>query len=327
VTPVQIGVVCQSSTINPVDLAFIVQAWDAQSKEFCAAWGIPYIPVVLYSPPPADQVGTGEVRLMTIEDTLDVDGALGYHTDELGDIFARILAENNADSGSHECCEESLDPTVDVWKPIGDGREIAFEACDPVEGDSYSQDATIGEGPDAETRQVPVTNYVLPSYFDPNGKAPFDRMGKLTAPFTMDDGGYMVVRDAAGNESDVFAGQAHVEHGGERGRLAAEKKRARPDSRLSRRLAAKRPPLVLNVNASAGFVAGEGLVQPTISVGNEPPAYETQVPMPERFRSDASSPPMPWGPGPRPEGYVDAPRPVKPDDEPPPSTNLPPAFG
>ena len=255
----QIGVVFGTTTIDPVTQAFLVEGWDRQSEEFCKAWSIPYIPVVLYDTIPNEvDVRSGEIRVMMVEDKIDVPDALGYHTDELGLIFARILAENNAESGPHECCEESLDPDCSVWKPMPDGREIAFESCDPVEGDSYPQDATIG----TETRQIPVSNYVLPSYFDPNGQHPFDRMGKLKAPFTMDDGGYMAVRDAAGNETDVFADRKpRVEHGGERGRMAAERKRAKPDSRLSRRLAAP------------------------------------------KYRSEASSPPMPWGAGPRPENY------------------------
>lgn len=282
-SPVQIGVTCVSTAISQTDLAFIVEAWSAQQKEFAAAWGIsPWIPVVLYSTPPADQVGTGEVRVMTIQDVLDDPQALGYHTDEAGVVFARILSDNGADSGSHECCEETLDPTCEIWKPMGNGSEIAFESCDPVEGDSYPQAATIGD----KTRQIQVSNYVLPSYFDPNGKAPFDRMGKLTAPFTMTEGGYMVVQDASGNDTDVFA--KRVVHGGERGRMAAERKLARPDSRLSRRLAAK----------------------------------------PKKFRPESSSPMMPWGAGPRPEGYVDVPKPAappEPDPESPPGGT--PSFG
>lgn len=232
----QIAVTCASAKVDPTDLAFIVEAWDAQSRDFCAAWNIPYVPVLLYDQVPSDQVGTGEVRVLTIEDVLDVPGAEGFHTDEIGVVFARVLSDNNADSGSHECCEETLDPTCDVWVPMGDGRETAKEGCDAVEGDSYLQDATIG----TVTRQIPVTNYLLPSWFDPNGQHPFDRMGKLKAPFTMTDGGYQAVRDASGNETDVFA-ETRVEHGGERGRMAAERKRAKPDSRLSRRLASKRP--------------------------------------------------------------------------------------
>ena len=181
----QIGVVFATTTIDPVTQAFLVEAWDRQSEEFCKAHGITYVPVVLYDTIPDEaQVANGEIRVMYVCDTIDVPDALGYHTDELGLIFARILAGNNAESGPHEVCEENLDPTCDVWKLMPDGREIAFESCDPVEGDHYDQAATVGEA----TRQIPVSNYVLPSYFDPNGQYPFDRMGKLTAPFSIDSG-------------------------------------------------------------------------------------------------------------------------------------------
>jgi hypothetical protein len=232
---VQIGVVNKSSAISQTYLAFLVDAWDRQAKEFAEAWkewGVEYTPVVLYDTENGLPTASGEIRLLTIQDVLDAPGALGYHDDELGVIFARILAENNAESGPHEVCEEEGDPTCNGWSPMGDGREVAKEACDPVEGDSYSQEATVGE----DTIEVPVSNYVLPSWFDPNGKYPYDRMGKLKAPLTMTPGGYMIVRDATGDVTDVFAQNRHVEHGGEAGRLMAEKKRARPDSRLSRRL-------------------------------------------------------------------------------------------
>lgn len=228
----QIGVVLQSVSLDPRDLAFIVAAWDAQSKEFCAAWGIPWVPVVLYQPAPALATLAGSVRVMTVQDVLDDPGALGYHDDESGVILARILADNGADSGSHECCEESADPDCDLWVPMGNGNEIAREVCDPVEGDNYMQTAEIG----GDTREIPVSNYVLPSYFDANGKAPFDRMGKLSAPFTMDAGGYQIIRDASGDVNDVFAQRRRVVIGGPGAHARLAAKLARPESRLLRRL-------------------------------------------------------------------------------------------
>lgn len=264
-----IAVKCTSTTIDPTDLAFIVQAWDAQSKEFCAAHGIPYVPVVLFDQIPQDQVGTGEVRVMTIADSLpEAPGAEGYHDDELGDIFARILAENNADAGSHECCEENKDPTCNQYVPIpGTTNELAVEVSDPVQALNYPQDATI----DGETRQIPVSDWVYPSYFDPNGKRPFDKMDQLTAPFSMAPGGYQIVRDASGNTEDVFA---KVVPADEKGHMAAERKRARPDSRLSRRLAkGKKPPEVLRPRDAAKRLAAEAADQ-------APPAAKGTLPKP-----------------------------------------------
>lgn len=232
----QIGVVFRTTKIDPVTQAFLVEAWDRQSEEFCAAWDISYVPVVLYSDIPQDEVASGEIRIMTVQDTMDVPGAEGYHTDELGLIFARILSDNDADSGSHECCEENADPDCSQYVPIPNtSNELALEVSDPVQALNYLQDATVGD----ETRQVPVSDFVYPSYFDPNGQPPFDKMEKLTAPFTMAPGGYQIILDASGGTEDVFAKVVYTAD--ERGRMAAEKRMARPDSRLSRRLATGHP--------------------------------------------------------------------------------------
>jgi hypothetical protein len=231
---VQIGVVSRSKAIDATTLAFLVDAWDRQAKEIADAYGVPYTPVIFYDSVDELPVDTGEVRLFTIVDALpEAPDAEGYHDDQLGVIYIRILAENDAEAGPHEVCEEEADPTCDKWAPMGDGRDVAYEVCDPVEGDHYDQEAKIGE----DTRTVPVSNYVLPSWFDPNGRAPYDRMGKLKAPLTMTPGGYMIVRDAAGRETDVFAQNRRVIPGGPLGRLRSERKRARPDSRLALRLA------------------------------------------------------------------------------------------
>jgi hypothetical protein len=248
----QIAVVDLIKSIDPRDLLFWTKAWDKQAAEFARDWGVPYTPVLPYDKVEDLPTIGDECRLLTIESDIGAPGALGFHDDTVGLIFARVLPDNNVEAAPHEIVEEEGDATCDKYEEMGNGSQVADEAADPVEGDHYNISVTI----DGETRDVAVTNYVLRSWFDPNGKAPFDKMGKLTAPLSMDAGGYMIVRDSNGNESDVFArhvdeilarhpngGIMHaapglrVLHGGEGGRLAAAKKRDRPDSRLSRRLA------------------------------------------------------------------------------------------
>lgn len=256
----QIAIVCTSKSVDRAQLALWIDAWDKQAREFCAAWGLEYRPVVLYSTPADLPSVESDLWILTIEDDVGVPNAEGFHDDQIGVIFARCLPENNCESVPHEILEMLADQTCDQYRDIGDGtgRQIALEVCDPVEEDHYPQSAQIGDQP---PQDVPTTNYVLPSYFDPNGKAPFDRMEHLAAPFSMlpGGGGYQIIRAADGSTTDVFAMT-------EKGRATAERKRQRPDSRVARRLA-KRP---------------------------EP-----------KYRSEASSPAMPWGSGPRPEGYVD----------------------
>jgi hypothetical protein len=59
-------------------------------------------------------------------------------------------------------------------------------------------------------------------------------MGKLTAQFGMTSGGYQIIRDAGGNESEVFA--ARILPSGDDGAARAAAKKAIPTSRLAHRL-------------------------------------------------------------------------------------------
>lgn len=234
----QIAVVNLTKSVDPRDLVFWVKAWDLQAAAFAQDWGVPYVPVLPYATPDELPVDTGECRLFTIEDDIGAPGAEGFHDDVLGEIFARILPMDNCGAGSHEVVEEEGDPTCDLWMPMGDGNEVAKEAADAVEGDHYNVAVTIG----TETRDVPVTNYVLPSWFDPNGKAPFDKLGKLDKPFSMipGGGGYMIVRAADGSTNDVFARPRIVTLPGDtKAHAAIGRKLVSPHSRLARRLYGK----------------------------------------------------------------------------------------
>lgn len=214
---------------DPARVNAWVQAVDAQAFEFCKAWGVEYTPVVLYSSDVLSKLDGDELaafvkdaRLLTIQASLDVPGALGYHDDIAGVIFARVMYQGEATSItlSHEALEEIGDPTCDLYLPFSGGREQAGEACDRVEGDSYAQDG------------VPVSNYLLLSAFQPDSAGPWDRCGTLTTWDGLSGGGYAIVRDADGNDlPNVFAQTDHA--------LAnAEAKRAKVGGRANRRLAA-----------------------------------------------------------------------------------------
>lgn len=232
----QIAVVNLSTSVDPRDLAYYVKAWDMQAAEFAKAWGVPYTPVILYAKPDGLPTDTGECRLFTIQDDIGAPGAEGFHDDELGDIYARILPDGNCDAGSHEVVEEEGDADCDGWALMPDGREVAKEGADPVEGDHYIVSVSIG----GTSRDVPVTNYVTPDWFDPKAKGPFDRMGKLTAPFTMTAEGYMIVRAADGSVSNIFAARPYIVPGTKVRAAALLTKLQKPESRLARRLNTRR---------------------------------------------------------------------------------------
>jgi hypothetical protein len=84
---------------------------------------------------------------------------------------------------------------------MADGREVAAEVADPVEEAVYPIEVELF----GETRQIPVTNFVLPPWSIPDATGPYDFLGLLAAPFTMLPGGYMIIRGQDGTISNVFA--------------------------------------------------------------------------------------------------------------------------
>lgn len=208
------------------------QAVDTQAREFAAAWGVPYTPVLYFSPDVLTKLADDELaefvadaRLLTVQLSLDAPGALGYHDEVNGVIFARVKAGPEwSVTLSHEVLEEMGDPTCDAWAPWSDGTQ-ALEACDRVEGDTY------------RVQGVLVSNYLLPSAFVEGNAGPWDKLGQLAKWDGLTGGGYVIVRDAAGNETDVFAETAHAT-------ARAEEKRVKPGGRTARRLAAPMPEYV-----------------------------------------------------------------------------------
>jgi hypothetical protein len=127
----------------------------------------------------------------------DVQGALGYHDEDAnGHPYIKVFKVSGyrwETTASHEVLEFLGDEPANVWA-MSDTAMVARELCDPVEGDAYPING------------VPMSNFVLPRYFDP--KAPstahFDFLNKLTAPFSMSPGGYMIVWDLTGSPTQRF---------------------------------------------------------------------------------------------------------------------------
>lgn len=195
----EIAFFLRSGRLSNADLDFYVEACNLQIEQhFAPAWSLEPWPCTAYSDLPLQ----GAHPIAILDDVGDP-GALGFHSDDLGSIYGRVMAQgaDTASTMSHEACEMMADPSCDQWRPMGNGYDTCLEVCDAVEADSYPIDVTLF----GQTRQVLVSNFLLASWFDPNGKAPFDYMGRLNAPFAMTPGGYMVVRDPNGNVSQVFA--------------------------------------------------------------------------------------------------------------------------
>lgn len=227
----QIGVINRSSLADR-DVAYMAEACNAQVIECAQAWGVTPTPVVFYATP--DGLPAVEVRLMSIAETIDVPGAAGYHDDDFGVIFGRVLNQGPVQTCvtlSHECLEMLIDPTCTEWRPLdvrGD-RSVALEVCDPCQADTYAVTPTVL----GESRQMLVSNYVLPRWFDPAGVGLFDRLGRIDAPLAMSPGGYIIVREKNGDIVNVFA---KTRAGDTSARLNVASKVLRPGSRTLRRL-------------------------------------------------------------------------------------------
>jgi hypothetical protein len=229
---VQIPVVNLSTNVSDEDMAYVSEACQDTLAACAKDWGVAAPAVIFYGkelptelPPDAERVAE------VVDDLSEAPGAEAYHTDENGVIFSRTLAGSGASLDvvsvglDHENKEELVDPECDQTVTMPDGRLLAKEICDPVQGDTRKVEVTIG----SLTRSIAVSNYVLPSYFDPNGKAPYDAFGLVSKPFECRPGGYQEITDLNGKTDYVFADMAAAN--------ALLEKRANPTSRLYRRIA------------------------------------------------------------------------------------------
>jgi len=217
--PIKIFLINKTAGSNYVitdDQCFsMVEGLNMQLSQFCNDWNVsPYI--LIYS-------GVTELRGATMKIFITADTkntltdkngtplAYGYHMppDLNGNISAYICAnvilsdiKNNGilkgvtDKGasvskiiSHEMLEMIIDPVGNktyMASVIVNGKtieraSIISEVSDPVNNQHYNFNITNG-------MKVQVTDYVLPSWFNPGGKRPFNHNDTLGAPFALTSG-------------------------------------------------------------------------------------------------------------------------------------------
>jgi hypothetical protein len=116
-------------------------------------------------------------------------GALGWHDDQAGKIYGRVFAGDCKRYGisvtvdlSHEAGETRVDPTINRFYTMLDGRIALVEVGDAVEDDRYG--ITVDN--------VLLTDFTMPDYFSNKTTGRFDFQDKLKAhcPALL-PGGYM----------------------------------------------------------------------------------------------------------------------------------------
>lgn len=156
-----------------------------------------------------------------IDTNAQVQGALGYHQEELsGKIDAYIMCEPILSNGGSILKFDPTNPGAysisgtlshEVIEMVGDRFTNSFcdngttswcqELCDPVE--------QIGYGIMVNGTNVSVSDFVFPSFFNTyatlKNNAPFNYLNTLVAPFTLLPGGYAIQRTGGpGTETQVF---------------------------------------------------------------------------------------------------------------------------
>lgn len=212
-----IAVINESTMVSNNDCDLMAKAIQIQlNLHVLPAWNVKAGTITFY---PDKTKVPGWAWVVSILDNPDVANALGYH-DETNDavdgfifcqpvlsnggvvLYDHVHPQNVSVSSvlSHEVCEMVGDRFANGWQDNGN-TSYAQELCDPVQGDSY---AIVVSGV-----SVSVSNFIFPSFFNPEAKTPvnmpFDYLKKLTAPFTMSKGGYLIYRTGGpGTEQQVF---------------------------------------------------------------------------------------------------------------------------
>jgi hypothetical protein len=203
-----IAILNQSTLVADADVATMTEAIATQVQlDAAPIWDRAPAAVVFYTDPAAVPAGAHGIAIVdTIQD--QPKGVLGFHTEDQGaQMWGVVAAKPELDNGgqvtigdwsvsstlSHEVLEMFVDPNCNLWANDGKGTAYSLEVCDPVEAPTYTVSG------------VSVSNFVTPSWFDPLAlaTAQFDKLGQLTAGFSVLQGGYMVY-ESAGKEQQQW---------------------------------------------------------------------------------------------------------------------------
>jgi hypothetical protein len=190
-------------TVTNADVATMTAAIASQiQSDVAPIWGRAPATVTFYTDSTAVPPGA---YVIAIVDTIPTQptGVVGGHTEgQAGQIMGVVAAQPDLTNGgqvltgdwsvsstlSHEVVEMFIDPSCNMWANDGKGSVYSLEVCDPVEAPTYTING------------VQVSNFVTPAWFDPLAPAgaQFDKLGLLTAGFSILPGGYMTYESASG---------------------------------------------------------------------------------------------------------------------------------
>lgn len=186
-----IAVTSWAEKTSDLVVQFAVEAVRRQLPDFCRCWNIP-IPGIDFFSRGVDLPSSESIIVSGVDDDGNAN-SLGYHTIVAGVPLMLWEVGCGTSVFTHEIFETLADPAIDRYALAPDGREWLVEACDATEGDAYPVEAEFA----GQSAQLMVSNWLTPAFWGlPNadGSTRLDKMGLVSAPFTLRPGGYSILR-------------------------------------------------------------------------------------------------------------------------------------
>lgn len=182
----------QTDAIADKDLAFFQLALQLQLRDLCKAYRIRPIGVTLVSPD--THLPQHEAAGIDFVDDDGLDASVAHHGHLPGANFTWSLVGVKESplwtvSGSHEGLEMAINPRLDQYVVGPEDWRWPKEVADMVEDHSYPISVSLM----GETRDVQMSNYVLPAFWHIDSRGPWDAMRVLRRPFDVAEGGYALV--------------------------------------------------------------------------------------------------------------------------------------
>ncbi len=200
--PHLVALVSESSAVTFQDVSQAAAAISKQAaRDFGPLWGVN---ATVDAFPALENVPTDYWPVM-IRDDINQPGAAGYHTDDNGQPFALVQADDSWPlTAAHETLEMLADPSGNRTvagapppnspAPVSGFRRVLYlvEVCDPCESADFAY----------ESNGVQVSDFITPSYYNSHVKSGvrYSFTGNVKAPHTVLEGGYVSFGNPVTNE-------------------------------------------------------------------------------------------------------------------------------
>jgi hypothetical protein len=200
--PHQIALVSDTSTVRFSDVSSVAAALQKQAtRDFGPLWKVNGT----VSAFDALESVPADYWPVIIRDDIGQPGAAGYHTDDNGQPFSLVQADDQWQlTASHETLEMLADPfgnrTIagspppQAPRPLSALRRVVYllEVCDPCE------DAQFAYGVNGQQ----LSDFITPHYYDPNGGSGrlYSFRGNVKGPHTVLESGYVSFGNPVTNE-------------------------------------------------------------------------------------------------------------------------------